>query len=91
MSEFDNSGKIALWTNESDNDRAPDYKGHAYAHRDIKKGEKVAVALWENEPGDRRPALRGKMEDFRVKQAEQPAPPSDSAPFHDDLDSGIPF
>lgn len=89
MSEFDDSGKIALWTNESANDRAPDYKGHAFAHRDIKKGEKVAVALWGNEPSDRRPALRGRMEDFRTRQAEQPTPPpSDADSFHDDE---IPF
>lgn len=87
MSQYDDSGKVALWANASGNERAPKYKGHVFAHRDIKKGEKVALALWENEPGERRPTFRGKVEDIRQQPAAQEAPPPGPPPpdFDDEL------
>jgi hypothetical protein len=89
--QYDNRGKIALWGKREDaSPNAPAAKGHLYAHRDIKEGEKIELALWpadnpNNNPNA--PKMRGKASD--PYQADsggtQPPPP---AP---DLDEDIPF
>jgi hypothetical protein len=93
VSEYDDKGKVALWVGKSTHERAPKYKGHAYAHRDIKAGEKIAVALWGNEPGDRRPVLRGKLEDYRDGSGEASTKPAATAATqaNDDPNDEIPF
>lgn len=91
---YDNTGTVALWRNEKyeAGGKAPRLKGHVYAHRDIKAGEKFAIAVWDsNSENDRAPALRGKAEDMRSPEAQSaPAPASipDPAPVTSDK---IPF
>jgi len=92
---YDNTGTIALWLNEKyePGGKAPRLKGHAYAHRDIKAGEKFAIAVWDsNSENERAPALRGKAEDIRASEAQSapaPAPTPDPAPVVSD--EKIPF
>lgn len=82
MSEFDNSGKSALWDKRPDaGPRAPHLRGEAYAHRDIKKGEKLELAYWPNEQyveGGNKPHYKGKMTDGR---GAQPAAPKAEAVY----------
>ena len=91
---YDNTGTTALWRNEKyePGGKAPRLKGHVYAHRDIKAGDKFAIALWDsNSENDKAPALRGKVEDLRKPEAQNaPAPASipDPAPVTSDE---IPF
>ena len=101
MAEFSNDGKVSLWGNDSENPNAPRYKGKAYAHRDLKKGEEVSVSLWENESENpKAPVLRGNLQDPRPRQSAQhdmsqyqmdttpAAVPASSGP---DPDDQIPF
>lgn len=79
MSDFDNRGQVALWKNQSDNERAPVLRGTLIAHRNIREGEEIEVALWKN-PSDneRAPVLKGKASDKYEKPAEaKPAPAND--------------
>ena len=71
MSEqYDNRGKIALWKNTTDNSSAPAAKGHFYAHRDIKEGEKIDVSLWKKSSQNANaPVMKGKIQDKFVKDA----------------------
>ena len=86
MSDFDNRGQVALWKNQSDNERAPVLRGTLIAHRNIREGEEIEVALWKN-PSDneRAPVLKGKASDKYEKPAEakpEPAPETfDDLPF----------
>lgn len=86
MSQYDNTGQVALWGKKpEDSEKAPDAKGHFYAHRDIKKGEKVQVALWRNESDNpKAPKMKGKVSDAQHQQNNDGyTPPAD--------DSDIPF
>lgn len=91
---YDNTGTTALWRNEKyePGGKAPRLKGHVYAHRDIKAGDKFAIALWDsNSENDKAPALRGKVEDIRKPDAQSASAPAsipDSAPVTSDE---IPF
>ena len=83
MSEFDNRGKVSLWKNDSENPKAPAYKGTAVAHRDIREGEVLDLALWKNDSDNpRAPQVTGKLSDKQAKQAEAAKP---DAPFDDAL------
>ena len=81
MSEqYDNRGKIALWKNTTDNSSAPVAKGHFYAHRDIKEGEKIDVSLWkESSQNANAPVMKGKIQDKFVKDGFTNAPPAVAA------------
>ena len=84
MPDYDNKGQIALWKNEDSNDKAPNAKGHFFAHRDIKAGEKIEVALWRNRSdNEKAPMMKGKISDVRQQQGSQ----------HPDLDDDedLPF
>jgi hypothetical protein len=91
---YDNTGTTALWRNEKyePGGKAPRLKGHVYAHRDIKAGDKFAIALWDsNSENDKAPALRGKVEDIRKPDAQSASAPAsipDPAPVTSDE---IPF
>jgi len=63
--EYDNRGQIALWGKKpTDSDSAPAAKGHFFAHRDIKEGEQIEVALWKNDSDNpNAPKLKGKVSD----------------------------
>jgi len=88
--DYDNKGQVALWKNKTDNEKAPNAKGHFFAHRDIKEGEKVDLALWKNvSDNDNAPVMKGKISDEMQKSVgssdsakRQPAPAED---FDDDI------
>lgn len=96
MAEYDNRGKVSVWARREDaNERAPTLKGTVVAHRDIKEGEELELALWKHdkyEKNGRQPWAKGKISDKRGAPAaaeSAPAPvPADTDPFHDD---SIPF
>ena len=95
MSEYDNTGTTALWKNDKyeAGGKAPRLKGHFFAHRDIKAGDKVSVAYWDSSSeNEKAPILKGKVEDPYVGDADQSVPmasapatgsslPSDEIPF----------
>ena len=84
MTQYDNRGKISIWKNDnSKNEKAPIFKGIMVAHRDIKEGEIIEVALWPNESeNEKAPALRGNMSDKREPQANGGG---SSQPLNDDI------
>jgi hypothetical protein len=55
-------GDASLFENDSSNERAPHWKGYIVAHRDIKAGEKVSLAMWKRN-GARGTFLSGKVSD----------------------------
>jgi hypothetical protein len=67
-------GEICLFANEkAGHERAPDHRGYFIAHRDIKAGEKIAIALWDGNPDSAR-SFRGIASDMpkaRVADAEK--------------------
>ena len=64
----DKPGTGGVWTNDSTNPNAPVIKGHFFAHRDIKAGEKVELALFNNEStNERAPVYKVKVQDPWVK------------------------
>lgn len=72
--EYDNSGQVAFWRSNSDNERAPALRGSVIAHRDIKAGEELDIAVWKTDSdNERAPVLKGKISDKYVKDA-APAP-----------------
>ena len=84
--QYDNSGTAALWSNDKyqAGGSHPRLKGSFYAHRDIKAGEQVDIALWDsNSENPKAPALKGKISDKFEPQASAPAGTvaSDSIPF----------
>ena len=85
--EYDDRGKIALWkyispTNNAD---APAARGHFFAHRDIKEGEKIMISLWKetSSKNANAPVMKGKIKDKYV--------PSESAGVITDSSEDIPF
>lgn len=57
-------GEIALFeTEKMGNERAPDYRGYVIAHRDIKVGEKLSIALWRGRSDSAR-SFGGAIGDF---------------------------
>ena len=87
MSQYDNTGKVSLWSNETyeAGGRQPRLKGTVFAHRDLKAGEAMDIAVWDNNSENpKAPALTGKVEDKR----EAPAAPAMAAT---PVDDSIPF
>lgn len=73
--------------NYKDADNKPDRTGYVIAHRDIKAGEKVALAGWIKGGSEGRdPFLSLRMSDVRGRE-ESPEPAPEPAPD----DSTIPF
>ncbi len=57
-------GEVCLFENEkAGHKRAPDHRGYLVAHRDIKAGDKIAIALWAGNPDSAR-SFRGVVSDF---------------------------
>lgn len=79
-------GDAVAWAKDATaNEKAPDYKGSIIAHRDIKKGERISLALWLKDAG-RGAFLSGRVEDYRTKTTPSPStgtPETDAG--------GIPF
>jgi hypothetical protein len=45
-------GEICIFENEkAGHENAPDHRGYFVAHRNIKAGEKIPIALWAGRPG----------------------------------------
>ena len=85
---YDNKGQVALWPNEKYEAGGPHprFKGNIIAHRDIKAGEQIDIAVWDgNSENPKAPALKGKVEDKREAQA-TPAPASAAV-----LNDNVPF
>jgi hypothetical protein len=83
---YDNTGTAALWSNEKyeAGGSHPRLKGSFYAHRDIKAGEQIDIALWDsNSENPKAPALKGKVSDKYVADGGAPAgtQANDSIPF----------
>ncbi len=56
-------GDVCLFENEkAGHENAPDHRGYFVAHRDIKAGEKIQIALWSGRPGSAR-SFGGKIGD----------------------------
>ena len=92
--EYDNAGQIALWKNDSDHEKAPQAKGHFFAHRDIKSGEKIEVALWRNQSDNQNaPMMKGKISDGMAASSNNASQPAATVPQAQDenFDDDIPF
>ena len=92
MADYNNTlpGKGAIFPNKykSDGDQKPSMTGHLFAHRDLRKGERIELALWPHKTGG---GMSLKAQDVRVPSAgTPPQTPSGRAAEPDD-DSAIPF
>ncbi|SEI12476.1 hypothetical protein SAMN05216228_102484 [Rhizobium tibeticum] len=57
-------GEVSLFENEKmGRESAPDHQGYVVAHRDIKAGEKLSIALWAGKPNSAR-SFSGKIADL---------------------------
>ncbi|WP_025659677.1 hypothetical protein [Rhizobium sp. IBUN] len=71
-------GEICIFENEkAGHENAPDHRGYFVAHRDIKAGEKIAIALWVGKPGS--------VRTFGGTIAERPNSGADAAEVPTDL------
>jgi hypothetical protein len=71
-------GDVCLFENEkAGHERAPDHQGYFVAHRDIKAGEKIPIALWAGRVGSVR-TFGGKITEGRLSESlKAPAAPTD--------------
>lgn len=66
----DYRGNVSLWKNAPKGDAKPYVKGNFVAHRNIKEGETIEIALWVQEnKGDNYPVLKGKVSDRMAKSS----------------------
>lgn len=82
-------GKGALFPNKykSDGDSKPTFTGHLFAHRDLKRGERIELAAWPHKTGG---GMSLKSQDPKVPSAEaKPRIPSGGGAALDGDD--IPF
>ena len=61
--QYDNRGKVSLWKNDREGDRQPVLKGKLVAHRDLKEGETIDIALWKQDATGNQPVMTGKISD----------------------------
>ena len=62
--EYDNRGRVSLWKNTKEGDRQPYVDGNLVAHRDIKEGETIRMALWvQKGAASNQPVLKGQISD----------------------------
>lgn len=67
-------GDVSLFeTEKMGRESAPDHQGYFIAHRDIKAGEKIAIALWAGRANSSR-SFGGKVSDLTNPQPSQPKP-----------------
>ena len=97
MTDYDRTGTVSLWPAESDNPKAPKFKGKLYAHRDYRAGEEIEISLWNGNKANphapdynpKAPRFTGKLQDKFVPQ--QGTTMRSAAPNPDDFDDSIPF
>lgn len=62
--EYDNRGRVSLWKNTKDGPKQPYVDGNLVAHRDIKEGETIRMALWvQKDAASNQPVLKGQISD----------------------------
>lgn len=72
-------GDVSAFKNDQKgNEKAPNFKGYIMAHRDIKAGEKIELALWERKGTQGGYFFSGKISDPRPKKECQPSEDDDS-------------
>ena len=77
--EYDNRGRVSMWKNDKTN--GPTVSGKLVAHRDIKEGETLEIALWKQEAVGNQPILKGKISDVYNSSAPSTGVDSDDIPF----------
>jgi len=94
MSQYKEDGKVALWKNDKyeRGGKQPYVRGHFTAHRAIKAGEKINIALWVNQSdNEKAPAMSGMVSD-PYNPNEKQAPKGRPAPAAEpDFDDDLPF
>lgn len=80
--EYDNRGKVSLWKNDRGGS-GPILSGKVVAHRDIKEGETIDIALWKRDAAffgsaGNQPVMTGKIQDVYNSSA---AVEEDDLPF----------
>ena len=91
MNDRDAPGQGAIFPNryKEEGDKKPTLKGHVFAHRDLKAGERIELALWPHKTGG---GYSIKCSEPRSLSQEagmqQPAGTATAAPMGDDT---IPF
>jgi hypothetical protein len=90
MSDYDNRGKGAFWSNKyfEQGGKAPKWTGNFVAHRDIKEGEEIPLAMWPAErKSENSPVLRFSVDAYKEARAKEskPAPQPEPEPFNDDI------
>lgn len=98
MTQYDNRGRVSVWHRDSDNPKAPTFSGQVVAHRDIREGETIDIAMWSDkghprhgEHNPKAPMYSGRVSDPRQQQGGYQAPSSGAAPADDDFMEDIPF
>ena len=71
--QYDNRGQVSMW--KSDRANGPTLSGKVVAHRDIKEGETLDIALWRQDASGNQPIMKGKINDVWV-----PSQPKTSGP-----------
>jgi len=93
MSVNKEDGKVALWANDKyeRGGKQPYVKGHLIAHRNIKAGEKISLALWVNQSeNEKAPKLSGMISDpYQGDGKSVKAKPAPAA--EPDFDDDLPF
>jgi hypothetical protein len=70
-------GDISLFECEKmGRESAPDHQGYFIAHRDIKAGEKVGIALWAGKPNSAR-SFGGRVSDIARGHSSKAKAPTD--------------
>ncbi|MDA8654974.1 hypothetical protein N9M50_07645 [Alphaproteobacteria bacterium] len=62
--QYDNRGQVSMW--KSDRANGPTLSGKVVAHRDIKEGETLDIALWRQDASGNQPIMKGKINDVWV-------------------------
>lgn len=88
---YDDRGKVSLWKNDTQgNDKAPVAKGTVVAHRDIKEGERLNIALWKSDnQNPKAPSMTGRISDPPYLQPG--GPPEQKAPPYLQKENDTPF
>ncbi len=70
--EYDNRGRVSLWKNTKEGPTQPYVDGNLVAHRDIKEGETIRMALWvQKGAASNQPVLKGQISDPQQYNGEQ--------------------
>jgi hypothetical protein len=91
MSNYDNTGKGALWSNKyfEQGGQMPKWTGNIVAHRDIKKGETIPLSVWAGErKNENSPVMRLAVDTYKDAKTLGTAPEAkqeESAPFDDEI------